>query len=143
MLWWSWVGYAWLTSVVDPEEGAVRLAMFAAMAALLVAALCVPGAFGAEALLFACAYAVVRAAHIVLFMLASREDPALRQLGDRAGRQHGDRRRACCSSRRSPAGALQLGAVGARAGARHGRPVPVRRRRLEARARATSPSATG
>jgi low temperature requirement protein LtrA len=78
MLWWSWVGYAWLTSVVDPEEGAVRLAMFAAMAAFLVAALCVPGAFGSEALLFACAYAAVRAAHIVLFMLASREDAALR-----------------------------------------------------------------
>ena len=79
MLWWSWVGYAWLTSVVDPEEGAVRLAIFVAMGAFLVAALCVPGAFGDEALLFACAYAVVRVAHIVLFMLASRENPALRQ----------------------------------------------------------------
>jgi low temperature requirement protein LtrA len=79
VLWWSWVGYAWLTSVVDPEEGAVRLAIFAAMAAFLVAALCVPGVFGADALLFACAYAVVRAAHIVLFMLASRDDRALRR----------------------------------------------------------------
>ena len=78
LLWWSWCGYAWLTSVVDPEEGAVRLAMFAAMAGFLVCALCVPGAFGAEALLFACAYAAVRAAHIVLFMLASREDLELR-----------------------------------------------------------------
>jgi len=78
MLWWSWGGYAWLTSVVDPEEGTVRLAMFAAMAAFLVAALAVPGAFGSEALLFACAYAVVRAAHIALFMIASREDAALR-----------------------------------------------------------------
>ncbi|HEV7163186.1 MAG TPA: low temperature requirement protein A [Solirubrobacteraceae bacterium] len=78
VLWWSWVGYAWLTSVVDPEEGSVRLVMFAAMAALLVAALCVPGAFGGDALLFACAYGVVRAAHIGLFMLASRGDAALR-----------------------------------------------------------------
>jgi low temperature requirement protein LtrA len=78
VLWWSWTGYAWLTSVVDPEEGSVRLAMFAAMAALLVCALCVPGAFGSEALLFACAYATVRTAHIVLFLLASRDDPALR-----------------------------------------------------------------
>jgi low temperature requirement protein LtrA len=48
------------------------------MAAMLVAALCVPGAFGGEALLFACAYAVVRGAHIALFTIASREDPALR-----------------------------------------------------------------
>jgi low temperature requirement protein LtrA len=79
ILWWSWVGYAWLTSVIDPEEGTVRLAMFAAMAALLVSALCVPGAFGGEALLFACAYGVVRAAHIVLFGIASSEDPGLRR----------------------------------------------------------------
>ncbi|HEX4484350.1 MAG TPA: low temperature requirement protein A [Solirubrobacteraceae bacterium] len=78
MLWWSWVGYAWLTSVVDPEEGTVRLVIFVAMAAFLVAAICVPRAFGSDALLFACAYAVVRAAHIVLFMLASRNDDALR-----------------------------------------------------------------
>jgi low temperature requirement protein LtrA len=78
VLWWSWVGYSWLTSVVDPEEGAVRLAMFAATAAFLVAALCVPGAFGDEALLFACAYASVRAAHIALFVLSSRDDPGLR-----------------------------------------------------------------
>ncbi|HEX4465884.1 MAG TPA: low temperature requirement protein A [Solirubrobacteraceae bacterium] len=79
VLWWSWVGYAWLTSAVDPEEGSVRLVMLAAMAALLVAALCVPGAFGSEALLFALAYGVVRVAHIGLFMLASREDEALRR----------------------------------------------------------------
>ncbi|HEX3691922.1 MAG TPA: low temperature requirement protein A [Solirubrobacteraceae bacterium] len=78
ILWWSWVGYAWLTSVIDPEEGAVRLAMFVAMAGLLVAALCVPGAFGPEALLFACVYAVVRAAHIALFAIASRGDGQLR-----------------------------------------------------------------
>jgi low temperature requirement protein LtrA len=79
VLWWSWVGYSWLTSVVDPEEGAVRLVMFAAMAALLVVALCVPGAFEDNAFIFACAYGFVRAAHIALYLLASRDDPALRQ----------------------------------------------------------------
>jgi low temperature requirement protein LtrA len=78
VLWWSWTGYAWLTSVVDPEEGAVRLVMFIAMAAFLVAALCVPEAFDSRALLFAGAYGVVRTAHIALFVLASRDDPALR-----------------------------------------------------------------
>jgi low temperature requirement protein LtrA len=79
VLWWSWVGYAWLTSVLEPEEGGVRIAIFVAMAAFLVAALCVPGAFGDDALLFACAYGIVRAAHIALFRLAGRDDPALRQ----------------------------------------------------------------
>jgi low temperature requirement protein LtrA len=79
LLWWSWGGYAWLTSAVDPEEGIVRLAMFLAMAALLVAALCVPGAFGSEALLFVAAYGIVRVAHLVLFTLASRDDGMLRR----------------------------------------------------------------
>src|SRR6476469_4891078 len=73
MLWWAWVGYAWLTSVVDPEEGGVRLAIFVAMAALLVAALCVPRAFGNTGLEFACAYTVVRLSHLALFGVASRD----------------------------------------------------------------------
>jgi low temperature requirement protein LtrA len=77
-LWWSWIGYSWLTSVVDPESGLVRLVVFVAMAGFLVAALCVPGAFGDAALVFALAYAVTRIAHIALFVLASRGDPALR-----------------------------------------------------------------
>jgi low temperature requirement protein LtrA len=79
LLWWSWGGYAWLTSVLDPEEGAVRIVMFAAMAAMLVAAIAIPGAFDDLALLFACSYAAVRIAHILLFVVASRDDPALRQ----------------------------------------------------------------
>jgi low temperature requirement protein LtrA len=78
VLWWSWVGYAWLTSVIDPEEGAVRLVMFVAMAALLIVSLCVPEAFGNLALLFALFYGIVRSAHIALFMLASPDDDALR-----------------------------------------------------------------
>ena len=78
LLWWSWSGYAWLTSVLDPEEGAVRLVMFAAMAAFLVCALCVPTAFDDDALLFAGAYGAVRLAHIGLFALAARDDPELR-----------------------------------------------------------------
>ena len=79
VLWWSWTGYAWLTSVVDPEAGAVRLAIFAAMAAFLVAALAIPNAFGDDGLIFAAAYAFVRIAHIWLFTIASRDDPGLRK----------------------------------------------------------------
>ena len=107
VLWWSWTGYAWLTSVVDPEEGIVRLVLFAAMAAFLVAALCVPGAFGSEALLFACAYAAVRAAHIALFMIASREDGACATRCS-ASPLDRHRRRACCFAAFTD-GALQLG----------------------------------
>src|SRR3954469_1683731 len=81
VLWWSWVGYAWLTSVVDPDEGLVRVVMFVAMAGMLVIALCVPHAFDDRALglTLAGAYAVVRAAHIGLFAIASTDDPLLRR----------------------------------------------------------------
>ena len=78
VLWWAWVGYAWLTSVVDPEEGAVRIVMFGAMAAFLVVALCVPEAFDSRALTFAIAYGVVRTCQILLFVLASEDDADLR-----------------------------------------------------------------
>jgi low temperature requirement protein LtrA len=78
VLWWTWVGYSWLTSVVDPEDDAVRMAIFVAMAAVLVLALCVPKAFSSLGLTFAVAYGIVRGGQIVLFMLASGDDPDLR-----------------------------------------------------------------
>lgn len=79
LLWWTWVGYAWLTSVVDPEEGAVRFVMFFAMGALIVAALCVPEAFDDRALLFALAYGAVRFAQLGLLLLSAPDDPGLRR----------------------------------------------------------------
>jgi low temperature requirement protein LtrA len=78
VLWWGWVGYAWLTSVIDPEEVLVRFFIFVAMAALLIVSLCVPEAFGALALTVALAFGVFRLAHIALFMVASADEDALR-----------------------------------------------------------------
>ncbi len=79
ILWWAWGGYAWLTSVIDPEEGAVRLIFFVAMAAFLVCAISVPEAFGELGLTIAVAYAVVRVCHIGLFLIASADEPELRK----------------------------------------------------------------
>ena len=79
VIWWAWVCYAWLTNLIEPEEGAVRLAMFGAMVALLVVALCIPEAFGDRALAFAIAYGVVRVGHLVLYLLAARDRPSLRR----------------------------------------------------------------
>jgi len=78
LLWWSWVGYSWLTSVVDPEDDTVRIAVFGAMAGFLIVSLSVPEAFDDLALAFAASYGVVRAGQIALFVLASRDDPDLR-----------------------------------------------------------------
>ena len=79
VLWWAWASYAWLTSAIDPEAGPVRLVFFAAMASMLVAAICVPEAFGDLALAFALAIGVFRVAHIALFTIASADNPDLRR----------------------------------------------------------------
>ena len=76
-LWWAWVAYAWLTNTVNADEGGVRLAMLAAMAAMLVVSLAVPDAFGAHGVLFAGAYIVVRLLHLVLYAIAGKHDPDL------------------------------------------------------------------
>jgi low temperature requirement protein LtrA len=74
-LWWAWTGYAWLTSAMDVDEGGVRMTVLASVAAMLVVALAVPGAFGDDAILFAAAYFLVRVLHLVLAGTIARDDP--------------------------------------------------------------------
>ena len=73
-IWWAWAAYAWLTNTLNPEEGIVRIAMFAVMAAMLIAALAVPEAFGEHGVIFGVAYLVVRSMHLALYALAARGD---------------------------------------------------------------------
>jgi low temperature requirement protein LtrA len=73
-VWWAWSGYAWLTSTLDVDEGGVRLAMLAAMTAMLGVALAVPGAFGDDAVLFGFSFLLVRVFHVVLYANAGRDD---------------------------------------------------------------------
>jgi low temperature requirement protein LtrA len=73
-LWWAWTGYAWLTNILEPEEGVVRAGMFVGMAAMLVAALAVPGAFGEQAVLFGVAYVLVRLVNLALDAIAGKRD---------------------------------------------------------------------
>jgi low temperature requirement protein LtrA len=78
-LWWAWTGYAWLTNTLEPEEGMVRAGMFGGMGAMLVAALVVPRAFGADAVLFAVAYALVRLINLALYGIAGKRDSDFRR----------------------------------------------------------------
>ncbi len=73
-VWWAWTGYAWLTNTLEPEQGTVRLGMFAAMAAMLVLGLAVPGAFGANAVLFGVAFLLVRLINLLLYPMAIRRN---------------------------------------------------------------------
>ena len=71
-LWWAWAAYAWLTNVVDPEEGAVGFALLVALIAMFVAALAVPGVFEDDGVLFGAAFLVVCAIHAALYTLIGR-----------------------------------------------------------------------
>jgi low temperature requirement protein LtrA len=73
-LWWAWAAYAWLTNTVDPGEGAVWGAMLVAMAAMFVAALAVPDAFGRHGVVFGVAFLIVSVMHLTLYALAARGD---------------------------------------------------------------------
>src|SRR5215211_4260882 len=77
-IWWAWAAYAWLTNEVDGRRRGVRVSIFAAMIAMLLASLAIPGAFEGDALLFALAYFGVRIAHISLFA-AGTENVDVRQ----------------------------------------------------------------
>lgn len=86
VLWWSWAGFTWLCNYVRADHGQVRLVLVVVMAAALVMTLAIPEAFAdsddaapAGPLVFAGAYLVLRAMHLVLFWLAGSGDPQLRR----------------------------------------------------------------
>jgi len=73
-LWWAWAAYAWLTNTVDPGEGAVWGAILVAMAAMFVAALAVPDAFGRHGVVFGVAFLIVNVMYLTLYVLGARGD---------------------------------------------------------------------
>jgi low temperature requirement protein LtrA len=78
VLWSSWASYSWLTNAVPAEEVIpARLVIFCSMAALFVASLAVPGAFGEYGVIFGSAYFVVQLLHLLLYSLATGRDPEL------------------------------------------------------------------
>src|SRR3954454_8553808 len=80
VLWWAWSCYAWLENTAASDEGAVRMVMLSAMAAMLIVSLAVPGAFADDALIFAVAYFVVRVLHVGMYWVIGAEDAELRRL---------------------------------------------------------------
>ena len=79
VLWFAWSGYAWLGNTANTDEGLVRVILLSAMAAMLIASLAVPHAFGSDGLIFGIAYFVVRALHIGCYaaVARARNDPTL------------------------------------------------------------------
>jgi low temperature requirement protein LtrA len=73
-LWWAWASYAWLTNAVDPGEGLVWGTMMVAMAAMFVAALNVPEAFGRHGVVFGVSFFIVAVTQLGLYALAAHGD---------------------------------------------------------------------
>ena len=71
-LWLAWASYAWLTNTVDAGVGAVWGAVLVAMAAMFVAALAVPDAFGPHGVAFGVAFLIVNVMQLALYTLAAR-----------------------------------------------------------------------
>ena len=80
MLWSSWAVYSWLTNAVPAEDViSARIVIFTAMAAMFVASLAVPGAFGHYGVLFGIAYFMVQLLQVLLYALATTSEPDQRQ----------------------------------------------------------------
>jgi low temperature requirement protein LtrA len=78
VLWSSWAVYSWLTNAVPAEEVIpARRVIFCAMAAMFVAALAIPGAFGEYGVIFGVAYLGVQLLQVLLFALATGLEPGL------------------------------------------------------------------
>src|SRR5262249_49903214 len=75
VLWWAWASFAWLTSVADAEAGVVTVATLCATAALFIAALAVPEAFGAYRFAFGVAFFIVVAVFVSLYGVVSKDSP--------------------------------------------------------------------
>jgi low temperature requirement protein LtrA len=81
VLWAGWEGYSWLTNAVPAEEVIpARLVIFCAMAAMFVASLAVPGAFGRYGVIFGVAYFVVQLLQMGLYALATGREPERRAI---------------------------------------------------------------
>jgi low temperature requirement protein LtrA len=73
-LWWAWASYAWLTNTLNADDGAVWGAMLVAMAAMFIAALAVPEAFGRHGVVFGVAFTIVNVMYLALYALGARDD---------------------------------------------------------------------
>ena len=85
LLWFVWCSYAWLGNQAHADEGIVRAAVIAAMAAMFLAALAIPEAWQDEGggirapVVLAGAIALVRLLHLSVYAVAALGDADLRR----------------------------------------------------------------
>ena len=76
LVWWAWSAFVWAANAEATDSPALRLTLLLATVFIFIAGLAVPRAWGSEATLFVCAYAVVRVLHLALYVYESRRGNA-------------------------------------------------------------------
>jgi low temperature requirement protein LtrA len=71
-VWWVWIHTSWTTNWMNPDTGAVRLMLFAAMLGGLALSSALPEAFGATGPLFAAAYCGIQIGRTLFVLWATR-----------------------------------------------------------------------
>jgi low temperature requirement protein LtrA len=85
LMWWTWVGYSWISNQASADQPFLRSVMTFAMIAVFIAALTIPEAYEDleggwnGPLVFAGAYAAVRIIHVGLYLVVARGDRAMRR----------------------------------------------------------------
>jgi low temperature requirement protein LtrA len=76
LVWWAWSAFVWAANAEAEDSRALRGYLLVGTVLIFIVGLALPQAFGREAVLFACAYALVRVLHLALYTNASRQGNA-------------------------------------------------------------------
>jgi low temperature requirement protein LtrA len=71
-VWWAWIFTSWVTNWLDPERGAVQVALFVLMGVGLVMSAALPHAFAETGPAFAVAFVAIQVGRTLFMLWASR-----------------------------------------------------------------------
>ncbi len=76
-IWWLWIYTTWITNLLDTEQEAVRLLLFALMFCGVLLAIALPEAFGDQGLVFAGLYCAMQLGRSAFMLYAFRKEDRL------------------------------------------------------------------
>ncbi len=82
-VWWVWIYTTWVLNVLDPENGRVRMLLFAMMLGGLFLSMAVPQAFGDRGWVFGLAYGAMQVGRTAFMWVVGRGDPVRKATYDR------------------------------------------------------------
>jgi low temperature requirement protein LtrA len=83
IVWWAWIYTTWMANWFDPASPSVRAVLTGVMLTSLLMAAALPGAFGADGVLFAVAYVTLQVGRNIAAASLLRRDHPLRDVFER------------------------------------------------------------